>query len=290
MRRNIVLIDYNKEVIFEKLNNFSNVIDNKKVITKFGNRILSVVDISNRYFNFNFTDFVKTILTKIEDYFEPVKYTFNITKNYQELKIYSHAVDIDGELYFKTLSILNSTDKSYALQVNIGLVHSKTYASFYIKEANEYVSIRNKHFKASLPETIDYFFEAIENLNLIFDEQIKYIQKISNKNVSLSKFITQYLKKDIKGVIIASDILKLRALFYKIYNDTNLNLNLTEVQRKMLKDSKATLVRFKKELETTDIVIESNKLYILYMEVFKNYNTSVAMRENSRFIKILNLI
>lgn len=285
MKRKIVLLDYNKENIYNILDNFTNIIDSNRVITKYNNKILSNVEISNRYFNFNFSDFVKNILNKIDNYFEPVKYTFRVTKSYQELKIYSHTVKLNDEFYFKTLSILNSTDKTYALQINIGLVHSKTYATYSIPVPNENVSIRNKHFKASLPDVIDYFFDSIQNLNLVIDEQVRYAEKLSNKYISLTDFFNMY-KTYNDDKLYSTDLLKLRALLYIMKKDTQLISEFDQSQKYLISDIQYIFNNNK----IIDIKISSLSLLKYYMEIFKNYNSSICVRETTKFVNIINLI
>jgi phage terminase large subunit len=78
------------------------------------------------------------------------------------------------------ISIVNSTDKSKALSMNVGLVK--------VDERNRplsytiLTSFSNKHYKSTLPEKIKSFSDNLINFNIDINFHIKTIEDLKNKN------------------------------------------------------------------------------------------------------------
>ena len=105
----------------ENLDKFSNVLEDCYLTTMFDNRQICKVEVSKIYYNFDFTKFSKSILSEIQKYFTPEKYTLKITTGVQEIRLIGDEIYIDNERFQKMISIVNSTDKSRALSMNVGL-------------------------------------------------------------------------------------------------------------------------------------------------------------------------
>jgi hypothetical protein len=260
--------------INEDLDKFENKIENGWLTTIYDGREICKVEVSKIYFNFDFTNFSKSILSEIQKYFNPDKYALKVASGVQEIRLVGDELFIDNERYQKMISIVNSTDKSKALSMNVGLV--KVDINGNPKSYTILTSFSNKHYKASLPEKIKAFSDNLINFNIDIDFHIKTIEDLKNKEVSIINFAKSILFNE-DGKVIKTVELKLRALgknlvysygFRKNYSTLN---NLTE-----------------KNLDKVeDFTINAKILHDAYVELFKDQDTSIISRESRRIIEAL---
>jgi len=259
----------------EDLDKFSNVLDGGSLVTSYDGREICRVDVSKIYYNFDFTTFSKSILSEILNYFAPEKYRLKAASGVQEIILVGDELYIDNERYEKMISIVNSTDKSRALSMNVGLV--KTEKGKNPKSYTILTSFCNKHYKCSLPDKIKSFSDNLINFNMDIDFHVKTIDDLKNKNVSIVNFVKTILFNE-EGKVIKSVELKLRALgkrlaynygFMKNYNDLSFNLTAENLNK------------------VTDFTINANVLFNAYVELFKDQDTSVIARESRRITETL---
>ena len=258
----------------ENLDKFSNVLEDCYLTTMFDNRQICKVEVSKIYYNFDFTKFSKSILSEIQKYFTPEKYTLKITTGVQEIRLIGDEIYIDNERFQKMISIVNSTDKSRALSMNVGL--SRTDIGCHSQYCIILTNFSNKHYKASLPEKIKSFSDNLINFNMNIDFHVKTIEDLKNKEVSILNF-TKALLFNEDGKLIKTNELKLRVLgkrlrhknnFRKYYN-TLTNLSADKIN------------------EVEDFQINSKVLFDTYIEIFKDQDTSIIARESRRIIETL---
>jgi hypothetical protein len=263
--------------IKESLDKFSNEIIGNCLITKYGDKQICSAEISGVYYNFDFSNFSKSILSEIEKYFIPEKYTLDIKGGTQEIRLSGGEIFIDNERYEKMISINNSTDKSKALSMNIGLIRVDKDKK--LKYIIILTNINNKHYKSTLPDKIKLFTDNLINFNMDIDFHIKTIEDLNNKKVSI-KELSNSILHDKNGKFIKSNELKLRALgnkliynydFKKYYNVLS-NLTKNNIDK------------------IDDIIIDCKILYNAYLEIFSNKDTSVISRESKRIIEIMESI
>ena len=259
----------------EDLDKFSNTLENGCLVTKYDGREICRVDVSKIYYNFDFTSFSKSILSEILNYFTPEKYRLKAASGVQEIRLVGDELYIDNERYEKMISIVNSTDKSRALSMNVGLVKTekgKTPTSYTIL-----TSFTNKHYKCSLPDKIKSFSDNLINFNMDIDFHVKTIDDLKNKEVSIVNFAKALLFNE-EGKVVKSAELKLRSLgkklaynygFMKNYNDLSFNLTSANIDK------------------VTDITINAKVLFNAYVELFKDQDTSIIARESRRIIDTL---
>ena len=285
MRRNFF---YNRSIavtrnfdflkVNEDLDKFSNKIEDGWLITSYDGREICRVEVSKIYYNFDFTNFSKSILSEIINYFTPEKYALKAASGVQEIRLIGDEIYIDNERYEKMISIVNSTDKSRALSMSVGL------AKINIKgeRATSYTiltNFSNKHYKASLPDKIKAFSDNLINFNMDIDFHIKTIEDLKNKDVSIIDFAKSImLDKDDK--VIKSVELKLRALGKKLMYEYGFRKNYSTLNN--LTSDKIDKVE--------DFEINANVLYNAYVEIFKDSDTSIIARESRRVIEALEEI
>ena len=258
----------------QNLDKFENKIENGWLITTYDGREVCKVEVSKIYYNFDFTTFSKSILAEIQKYFTPNKYSLKAASGVQEIRLLGDELYIDNERYEKIISIVNSTDKSKALSMNVGLVK--------LDDNGRAVSITiltnfsNKHYKASLPDKIKSFSDNLINFNMDIDFHIKTIEDLKNKDVTIVDFAKSVLFDD-KGKVIKSMELKLRALGKKLVYDYGFRKNYSTL-------SNLTAANIDK---VDNLTINCNVLYNAYVELFKDQDTSIIARESRRIIDAL---
>lgn len=273
---NQVLINkiFNSEEVNSNLGKFSNKLENGSLITSYDGREICRVDVSKVYYNFDFSNFSKSILAEIEKYFTPEKYALKAASGVQELKLVGDELYIDNERYEKMISIVNSTDKSRALSMNVGL--AKIDKSGRTDSILILTSFSNKHYKSSLPDKIKSFSDNLINFNMDIDYHIKTIEDLKNKEISIIEFSKKMMFND-EGKVIKSVILKLNAMGKRLAYNYNLKTNYS------------TLVNLTPDKidKIQDVTINAKTIYSAYIELFKNSDTSIIARESRRIIETL---
>jgi len=262
----------------EDLSKFSNTLENGWLVTKYDEREICRTEVSKIYYNFDFTSFSKSILSEVLNYFTPERYSLRIISGVQELRLIGDELYIDNERYEKMISILNSTDKSRALSMSVGLI--KVNKGQRPQSYTILTSFSNKHYKSSLPDKIKSFSDNLINFNINIDFHIKTIEDLKNKNVKIVDFAKSILYKD--GKYLKSVELKLRALGKSlVYNYGIKNYNtLTNL----------TGDKLDKISESENIEINAKMLHNAYVELFKDSDTSIISRESRRIIEALDSI
>ena len=228
--------DFDSTKINNDLDKFENKIEDGYLVTKFDNREICRVEISKIYYNFDFTTFSKSILSEINKYFSPEKYGLKVASGVQEIRLIGDEIFIDNERYEKMISIINSTDKSRALSMNVGLI--RTEKNMHPSSITILTSFSNKHYKSSLPDKIKAFSDNLINFNMDIDYHINTISDLKNKEISIVEFAKSVLF-DKDGKVVKSMELKLRALGKRLmYNygyrneySTLSNLNASEIDK-----------------------------------------------------------
>lgn len=261
----------------ETLDKFENKVENGFLTTIFDGREICKVEVSKIYYNFDFTNFCKSILSEITKYFSPEKYSLKVASGVQEMRLVGDELFIDNERYQKMISIVNSTDKSKALSMNVGLVkvtEKGTPISYTIL-----TSFSNKHYKATLPEKIKSFSDNLINFNLDINFHIKTIEDLKNKEVSIVNFAKAVLFKE-DGKVIKTVEIKLRALGKKLVYDYGFRKNYSTLNNLTAADIN----------KVQDLTINCKVLYNAYVELFKDSDTSIIARESRRVIDALETL
>jgi len=273
---------YNKSEILETIDKFGVTKNNLNVVTTtFGDKIVASESVSDKYYVFDFGKFTREIVENIENYFTPISYTILISKGYQEIRIFGEEVIINGDIYDKMVSILNSTDKSRTLQMNIGLFRKINQSGIIIDVEN--ATVRGKHFFKSLPERLKMFVLQLQNFNIVIEAQTVELTKLANLEITFKEIAERYIRFDKRGIVRSGDVTKLRAFSSNLKNSTSSDrvVNLTSEQRSLLFNSS----RYQEY--DTDIYLNGFQVFNIYTELFKNYDTSVLRRESKRIMDVI---
>ncbi|MEI6578386.1 MAG: hypothetical protein WCN92_02850 [Eubacteriales bacterium] len=268
--------NFSAESLIAKLNKFSNEQKGMNVITMYDGREICSTEVSKVYFNFDFSGFCKDILGEITRYFTPEYFSIRVASGVQELRLVGGEVIIDNEPYKKFISIINSTDKTRALTMSVGLMRNKNRAYSIL------TSFSNKHYKSSLPDKIKEFSDNLINFNLNIDYHIKTIEDLKGKTVSFKDFLRHMMFKTEIGQEpkpIKTVGLKMRALGYKLIYDMRM------YEHRSFLYNCGEFNRFEKY---PDFNIDSKVLYDNYTACFVENDSSVIARETRRVLDALS--
>lgn len=268
---------FNLTEVNEKLDKFSNKIEDGFLITSYDNSEICRVEVSKVYYNFDFTNFSKSIVSEIQKYFSPEKYSLKAASGVQEIRLVGDELFIDNERYEKMISIINSTDKSRALSMNVGLV--RVEKGGYPKSYTILTSFSNKHYKSSLPDKIKDFSDNLINFNMDINFHIKTIEDLKNSEVSIIDLAKSLLFNE-DGKVIKTNELKLRSLGKRLISYYNLRKHYT-----LLSNLTANEIG-----KFGDLKLNSSVIYNAYIELFKDSDVSVIARESRKIIEALELL
>jgi len=276
--------DYNKEEIFQTLDNLELSRKDNTIQTHFQGRLIANTLVTNKYELFDFPTFAKDVVEQVENYFTPEQFQLRITKGQQELRLIGEEVLINGDKYSKMFNILNSTDKSRALQLNVGLIRFICSNGMVVAIDEEYAGLKTKHFKNSLPEKVKLFVDNLDTFDMNISRQSETLDALGGSFVSF-KELADKLTVDDKGIVSPNKVLKLRAFANKILtSETDKLVGLNAEQITLLNnanfytDSKFNLV---------DIEMSAYTALNCWTEVYRNYDSSVLKRETSRILELV---
>ena len=261
---------YNKSDLFNKIDAIDIAQEGKQVVTKYFGRVISTTPVSDRYEIFDIRSFMKSKIEYLESNFNITFSNLRIKGGIQELILLSDEVEIAGTNYFKAFFILNSSDKSRRLSMNLGLYQADS--GTYLVNTIKNFSLITKHLKG----ITDKAEVAAQNIDVeTFDEQIDSIRSLVGERVMLSQVRNIIIDKDQKVNHLKFDALKntLRWSFAK----------------KLTKEQMGVLLTPSDKLNITpelDFSIDAFQIFQAYMNVFRNQDSYVVRKETEKILKI----
>jgi len=282
-------LPYTNSTLVDKVGKLSIVhnTNNNVVTTLYDNSVIREKEVSNRYFTFDFPQFVQGVLPAIEQYVNPSNYILNFKGGQQEIRLIGDEVNINGDVFFKMLSIVNSTDKSRSLQMNMGLLRLVCTNGMFKQVDDEAVSIRGKHFKSSLPEKIEKFTTGIERFSEITLNQLDGLASLIGKKVSYRQLINELIR-DQK----TRDILDWRMYYANRFANKLLSsqtdgiLNPTELQKELL----SNVQNIAYDRVVGDFDIDAYQVVNCWTEIFRNEDSSKIKRESHKIISLVETL
>ena len=175
-------IPYNKIDLVNKINAIDIYRLGNQVITKHFGQVISIIPVSDLYEVFDIRSFILSKLDQLEGNFDITYYKLSLKKGRQELTLLSDSVDINNTPYYKSFFILNSSDKSRRLSMNMGLYRADNDS--YMVSAIRNMSLSRKHLRGVTKEAED----ISKNIDIeTFNEQISSIRSLIGERVLLSK-------------------------------------------------------------------------------------------------------
>lgn len=261
---------YNKTDLFNKIDAIEIVQSGNQVVTKYFGRVINNTPVSDRYEIFDIRSFMKSKIDYLESNFNITFSNLRIRGGIQELILLSDQVEIAGVNYYKAFFILNSSDKSRRLSMNLGLYQADN--GVYLVNSIKNFSLITKHLKGitSKAET------AASNIDVeTFDEQINSIRSLVGERVMISQVRNIIIDKDQKVNHNKFDALKnvLRWNHSKDFTKAQMGVLMTP-------SDKLTIESF------NDFSMDAFKVFQAYMNVFRNQDSYVVRKETEKILKI----
>ena len=261
---------YNKADLFKKVDAIEIFQQGKQVITKYFGNVINNTPVSDRYEIFDIRSFMKSKIEYLESNFNITFSNLRVRGGIQELILLSDEVEIAGTNYYKAFFILNSSDKSRRLSMNLGLYQADN--GTYLVNTIKNFSLITKHIKG----ITDKAEVAAQNIDVeTFDEQIESIRSLVGERVMISQVRNIIIDKDQKVNHNKFDALKnsLRWSHSKSFTKEQIGVLMTPSERLNIDSS-------------IDFSIDAFKVFQSYMNVFRNQDSYVVRKETEKILKI----
>lgn len=263
---------YDKSELFSKINTIEIFKNGEQVITKYFDRVINTSTVSKKYEIFDIKSFLQSKIDLLENNFNITHYKLSMTKGVQELTLLSDAVDINGSKFHKAFFILNSSDKSRCLNMNLGLYREDNNSYFISSIKN--LSLYKKHL-VGLTQLAE---EASGSIDVeTFNDQIKSIKSLIGERIMLSKIREIIIDKDLKINHRKFDAFK-NQLTWSSTDKVELN-----------KDQLKTLRTFSEDLkidQKNDFSIDAYKVFNCYIQVFSKQDSYIVKKETEKILNI----
>ena len=241
------------------------------VITKWDGSVISSVSVSDKYEVFDVTRYFLQKIDQIESNFPINQFWLHISGGTQSLEMFSDNVELAGKIYRKSFFLLSSSDKSRALQLNIGLT-SKDGGNKIIFGTKNF-SLYKKHLTGVTRAADDVSQVLIQET---FDEQIQALSQLVGHRVLLSKLREIILAKD-TGVDQKKWI-SFKRTIHRIYSDRK---NLTQSQSSYLWS-----LSTESPNRDQDFSIDAFEAVNLYLQIFSLEDSHVIKKEAHKILQI----
>lgn len=256
-----------------------------KLVTTYDGKKISQSPISKKYFDFDFPGFVIDLLDEIDKYFTPETYSLRINGGFQEIRLFGEKMEINGAEYTKMFSLLNSTNRCYALQMNIGLHCVKNNSSIILGSYNDdNLGVTSRHFYIALPNRVERFIEKLKDFDMILEQHCGLIKDLSDENLSYRTIVTNFLSENTwKNEITEMTIGKAKSLGKMLQESTNYRIEGLDAEQVKLLNNPMTALKNNK----VDIELSGIQVLGAYTELFKNCNTAIQKTETNKILKAM---
>jgi hypothetical protein len=271
-RKNVPFQAWNKEELFSKINMIQIYRQGDQIITKNGDTVIANATVSSKYEVFDLSSFLRNKIEMIEENFKINYYRLVLKGGIQELTLLSDDVEINSTKFYKSFYILNSSDKSRRLNMNMGLFRTDNQSYFVSSIKN--LSLSKKHLKG-VTEMAEEVSQKIDVES--FDEQIASIKSLIGERVLLSQISKIIVDKDLKINHKKFDALKNSLIYSKTDRE-----KLTESQIQTLSTPSEKLIIN----SDNDFSIDAYKIFNCYIQIFSNQDSYVVKKETEKILKI----
>ena len=297
---------YNRAGILSDLQGFEATSDGQKVVTTHSGRTLRSVQVSTQYRLFPFADYIAEVLETLETQMQPARYFMEIKQGVQEINILSEPFDVCGELYCKGFYILNSTDKTRALQFMAGLYRVASSTEI-IMEINELTLsllghmnlgdgssfVKVVHKGKSFEDKIEDMSEFIDRMGNLIAVQVRILEDLNNQRVSMKALLKHMLYQNAQYGVVgenaqiasASRVRTQGFVRQLMRGHDRLILDNTSVSGGDFYAMSTPLDFVQGTGE--DVYVNAYQAFQCYMNVYRSRDTSVMRRESYRFTTYL---
>ena len=263
---------YDLGELFTKIDAIEITRQGNQVVTKYFDRIINTTEVSPIYEVFDIRAFMKSKIDQLAHNFNMRWYKFVMKRGTQELTILSDDVEINGTQFYKAFFILNSSDKSRRLNMNMGLYRADNNS--YLVSAIRNMSLSKKHLRG-VTQSAEEVSQKIDVET--FDEQIASIKSLIGESVLLSK---------VRDIIVDKDLQVNHRKFDALKN----MLRWSQTDKAILTSQQINTLATPSEKLTinylNDFSIDAYKLFNCYLQVFSRQDSYVVKRETEKILKI----
>jgi len=262
---------YDKAALLDRIGKIQIERQGDIVATKYDGRLLKAVTVSSKYEVFDIARYLRDKIDAIEANFAISKYRFTLTRGVQYLELLSDSIEIEGQKYFKSFHILNSSDKSRVLSFNAGLYCEDS--NFYIISRVNAAGLAKKHLRG-VTKAADDASEGLDGET--FDEQISSLRSLEGHRVAFSK---------IREAIVDSDAQISHSRFDAFKNALRWQrgMSLTKEQARLLSTPSEKI----KEIgQASDFYIDALQALQTYLRIFNKQDSHIIKNETERIMKI----
>lgn len=263
---------YNQSELFQKIDAIDISRQGNLVITKYFDRVINTTEVSDKYEIFDIRSFLRSKIEQLSNSFTITWYRFVMKSGIQELTLLSDNVEINNTTFYKAFFILNSSDKSRRLNMNMGLY--RTDNNSYLVGTIRNMSLSKKHLKG-VTKSAEEVSQVIDLET--FDEQIASIKSLIGESVLLSK---------VRDIIVDKDLQVNHRKFDALKN----MLRWSQTDRATLTSQQINTLATPSEKLTinylNDFSIDAYKVFNCYLQVFSRQDSYVVKRETEKILKI----
>jgi hypothetical protein len=289
--------DYSRTEIKQRLETFdatretSSGGDDNHIVTTLDGRTLRNVKVSDQYILFDFKDFVKSILDDLENVLRLEQYVLEIRKGTQEVSLLTAPIMVNGDEYRAAMYVLNSNDRTRALQFSAGLYRTKTESEIFMPVPDASTVRKVVHKGASFETKVDKMREFIQLIPGLINYQVRTLEELAKKEFSLREFLTEVVNENRDGIDYSkASLVRANAFTRQMFNNQydKLLIDYNKLSPTDLMNLRSPLTFLRES--TADITLNAYRALQWYIQIYLNRDVSVARRECNRFYKILENI
>jgi len=277
---------YSKNLILESLSTLEIKKHGHQVQTYLKGNLISRSNHSEKYSIFNFGDFIRSNITKIEEKLSPLFFDLKICKGVQELKFYGNEFLDKDQLFHKMITVFSSSNGYYPLLINAGLMRQIcTNGAMAMVGVNPFLT-RTKHYSIALDTTIKNFENKLQTLEMTFIKQLGFFEYVTSKEILFSTLVKKIVMKKEDKVQLKSKletVIKLGELL-----QTGIDkIDISRLDEFQINSLKSPILLISNNSNCADLEVNMANVYNCYTQMFRFRHFVTMERENRRIQDIL---
>lgn len=275
---------YGRQVVLDKLSSFNAELKGTTVSTYLDENVLGSAEVSKQYKLFNFRVFMTSILESLETVMELDEYRMRIKGGMQEISLFSKPLLINGDPYRTSFYILNSTDRTRALQFTAGLYRVRDNIEIVMPVAEAATHIKFVHKGKDFENKVQSIYAFLEQFPKLVTEQREILTDLATKRISLRKLYHTMLYENANVNIPAlTSIVRGQAFAKNMLSHPTDKLDVDGMN--LSQDDLFNLRRPSEYLRAgkTDIEVNAYQALHWYVNVYRNRDISIIRRECARY-------
>jgi hypothetical protein len=277
--------EYNRAELDAKIEKFNAFRTGNTVSTEYNGRGFDV-EVSDMYRFFDFKGFVRMVLSLVESQTPIFYYALKIRNGVQEISILTNPITVGDEVYYQNLYLLNSNDKSRALQFNAGLLRWNDSLGFVVPVPNASTTERAIHKGNAFEEKVKGINAFVDTLPTLMDKQMEIIERLGHKQTSLQSIIQTMLSERPEGTteVTSTALNRSKAFVFRMLENIGVD-SLTKLgllQHINLLKQPLNFVQ-----SEVDANVNLYDAFIWYTSIYTNRDSAIIARESNRFFKLV---